>query len=123
MAFKLAISSDVEFPVHIKVRDGARMVDHRFHIIGKRLSAEEARQVLDGEGSFAGLTIVDFLNENIIGWRDQKLVQDADTGRPVEFGSEAFAALLSVAGAGGVIHLNYLQALAASDGSEGRRKN
>lgn len=123
MGFKLAIGTDIEVPVHLKLRDGGRLVDHKFHVTGKRLDAEEARQKLSGEGESADTTITEFLTEHLIGWRDQKLVREEDTDKPAAFGPEALAALLSVAGAAGVIYTNYLQGLAAADGAEGRRKN
>lgn len=123
MAFKLAIGTDVEVPVHITVRNGSRTTDFKFHVTGKRLSAQEAREKLSGEGDNADLTITDFLKENLTAWRDQRMVLDEDSGAPAEFGPESLDALLGVAGAAGVIYTAYLKGLAASDGAEGRRKN
>lgn len=123
MAFKLAIGPEVEVPVRLNVRNGGTSTDFKFHVTGKRLSAEEARDKLSGEGDNADLTIADFLKQNLIGWRDQRLVLDEDSGAPAPFGPEALAAMLGVAGAAGVIYTAYLHGLAASDGAEGRRKN
>ena len=123
MGFKVSIGTDVEVPVHIKVRNGGRLSEFKFHVTGKRLSAEEARDKLSGEGDQANVTVSEFLTENLTGWRDQKLVLDDETDAPAPFGPEALASMLSVAGVAGVIYLAYLKELAASDGSEGRRKN
>ena len=65
----------------------------------------------------------EFLTENLTGWRGQKLVVDDETNTPAEFGPDALAAMLGVAGVAGVVYMAYLKELAASDGSEARRKN
>ena len=123
MGFKVNIGSDIEVPVHIKVRDGGRISEFKFHVTGKRLSAEEAREKLSGEGDQASTTVGEFLSENLTGWRGQKLVIDDEANTPAEFSPDALAAMLGVAGVAGVIYMAYLKELAASDGNEGRRKN
>lgn len=123
MGFKLAIGTTIEVPVHLKIRDAGQVREYKFHVTGQRLSAEEARDKLSGEGPQMTATVGEFLTENLTGWRDQKLVVDEDTGAAAPFGPEALAAMLSVAGVAGVIYLAYLRELAASDGAEGRRKN
>lgn len=123
MGFKAAIGTDIEVPVHIKIRNGGKLSEFKFHVTGKRLSADEAREKLSGEGDQATATVGEFLTENLTGWRDQKLVVDDETNAPAPFGPEALAAMLDVAGVAGVIYMAYLKELAASDGTEGRRKN
>lgn len=123
MPFKLAIGTDIEVPVNISIRNGSRTSEFKFHVTGKRLSAEDARQMLSGEGEHEGLTVSEFLAQSLTGWRDQRLVLDDDTGAPAPFGPDALAAMLGVAGVAGVVHTAYLKGLAASDGAEARRKN
>ena len=123
MGIKLAICTAIETPVHLKIRDAGTVKEYKFYVTGKRLSAEEARDKLTGDGPQMAATVGEFLTENLTGWRDQRLVVDEDTGAPAPFGPEALAAMLSVAGVAGVIYLAYLRELAASDGAEGRRKN
>lgn len=122
MAFKLIIGNSIEVPVHLKIRDGDTLREFRFHVTGKRLSAEEARQKLSGELD-EGATVGEFLTQHLTGWRGQKLVVDEDSGTPAPFSPEALTAMLDVAGAAGIIYLAYLKELAASDGAEARRKN
>lgn len=123
MGFKVAIGTDIEVPVHIKVRNGGKLSEFKFHVTGQRLSADEARDKLSGDGDNAETTVTEFLTEHLTGWRDQKLVVDEDTGAAAPFSADALQAMLSVAGVAGVIYLAYLKELAASDGAEGRRKN
>ncbi len=120
MNFKFSIGNHIEVPVHLKLRDGQTVREFKFHVTGKRLSAQEAREKLDADSE---ATVGEFLSENLIGWRGQTLVIDEATGAPVDFSAEALAALLNVAGVAGVIYLSYLKELAASDGTEARRKN
>ncbi len=120
--FQLAIGDRFEYPVHLRVRDKSETKDFRFHLEARRMEAEEARQLISGEGDAEGLTIKEFLHQNITNWRGQRLVLD-DQGAPADFSVEAFDALLSVSGAAGVIYQGYIVALAASNGAEGARKN
>lgn len=122
MAYKLRIGNFIEVPIHLRVRDGGQTKDFKFHITGKRLSAEEARSKLGGEGETANETVGEFLKAHITDWRGQTLVVD-EADQPAAFSAEALEALLSVAGAAGVIYLAYLKELAVSDGAEARRKN
>lgn len=122
MAFKLKIGNFIEVPVHLRVRDGGQTKDFKFQVTGKRLSAEEARSKLSGEGDTANETVGEFLKANLTDWRGQTLVLD-EADQPAAFGPEALDTLLSVAGAAGVIYVAYLKELAVSDGAEARRKN
>lgn len=121
MGFKLKICDEIEVPIHLKLRNGGRLDEFKFHITAKRLSADEARDKLTGEGEGADGTVNDFLLEHVIWWRDQKLVLDEDD-QPAAFSKEAFSAMLGVAGVAGHIYLTYLNELAAA-GPEARRKN
>lgn len=120
--FQLAIGDRFEVPVHFTVRDGAQVKPFRFHLECNRLDAEEARRALTGEGDAAGLTVQEFLHQNIVGWRGQKLVLQAD-GTPADFSTEALDAMLGISGVGAVLYQAYVGALAAASGTEGQRKN
>lgn len=120
--YQLAIGDRFEYPVHLRVRDGGDTKDFRFHLEGRRMEAEEARQLISGEGDAAGLTVKEFLHQNITNWRGQRLVLEDDK-TPAAFSTEAFDAMLSVSGAAGVIYQGYIVALAATNGAEGARKN
>jgi len=123
MKFKVSIGDQIEVPVHLKIRDGGKLSEFKFHVTGKRLSTQEVQDKIKGDGDQADITVSDFLAQNITGWRNQKLVIDEDSGNPAEFSQEALQAMLGVAGVAGVIYLAYLKELVASDGAEGRRKN
>jgi len=122
LAYKLKIGNFIEVPIHLRVRDGGQTKDFKFHVTGKRLSAEEARTKLSGEGDVANETVGEFLKANLTDWRGQTLVVD-EADQPAAFAPAALEALLGVAGAAGVIYVAYLKELAVSDGSEARRKN
>ena len=121
MAYKLKIGNDIEIPIHLKLRNGGRLDEFKFHVTGKRLSADEAREKLTGEGASAELTINDFLLDHLTAWRGQTLVLNEDD-QPADFSADALRAMLGVAGVAGHIYLIYLNELAAA-GPEARRKN
>jgi hypothetical protein len=123
MAFKLAIGNIIEFPVHLKLRDGDRLKDYKFSLQATRIDAAQARDLFQNSGNYSNTTIDEFLLQNITGWRGQTLVVNEDDGSSAQFGPEALAALLSAAGAANTIYLAYLKAVMASNGDEGVRKN
>jgi hypothetical protein len=120
--FQLAIGNQFEIPVHLNVRDGSDTKPFKFHVTCNRLDAEQARKALTGEGDAAGLTVQEFLQTNLLGWRGQRLVLN-DDGTPADFSVEALDALLSISGASAVLYQGYITALAAANGAEGQRKN
>lgn len=119
MAYKLTVGDVVEVPVKGALKDGARDVPFSFTIAAKRIPIAEYRSAL-GEGS--DLTVREFLQAYVTGWRDQRLVVD-DDGQPAPFGPEAFECLLSLVGMEQTILGAYLRALQVSDTSAGRGKN
>lgn len=143
--FRLLIAAVVEFPVNLKIRDAGITRDFRFHLIGKRLTAEEAQEQLAGKPEAAadeavdldaatadkGLTVREFLRTNIVGWRGQKLVTADDEGTPADFSLEAFDAMLTIVGAAAVFFEHYVATIPAQSdappakqSAEGaRRKN
>lgn len=123
MGFKVSIGHQIEVPIHLKIRDGGKLSEFKFHVTGKRLSTQEVQEKIKGDGDQAEVTVAEFLGQHITGWRDQKLVVDEDSGAPAEFSADALAAMLGVAGVAGVVYVAYLKELVASDGAEGRRKN
>lgn len=123
MAYKLAVGNIIDFPVHIKLRDGDRIKDYRFSLQATRIDADHARDLFNQGTSAAQQTIDEFLQQHLTGWRDQRLVLDADTAEPAPFSAEALAALLTAPGAGLAIYQTYMQAVVASNGAEAVRKN
>jgi hypothetical protein len=122
MAFKLAIGNIIEFPVHLKLRDGDRLKDYKFSLQATRIDAAQARDLAQNN-DLAGNFAEDFLQRHVTGWRGQTLVVNEDDGNPAPFGPEAFSAMLNAFGVANRIYITYLTAVAASDGAEGVRKN
>lgn len=122
MAYKLAIGNVFEFRVQAAIKDATteHKIDARF--TADRLTAQEGADLLNGVGEAAEATINEFLLQHISGWRGQKLVLEED-GQPAGFSHDALEAMLGVAGMGMLIYVAYLKAMAATDTSEGRRKN
>jgi len=120
--FQLAIGDRFTFPVHLKVRDGADTKDFKFQLEGKRLDSETARKVLTGEGESSGMTVQEFLRENITGWRSQRVVLDEE-GQPAEYSTEALDSMLTISGVPAVLYQAFVLALGATSGAEGARKN
>ena len=138
--FKLAIADVIEFPVHLKLRDGGVTKDFRFHLSGKRLASEEARVIFDAiqedvaaeaakkatgvdDGYEAKFHPLEVLRTNITGWRGQTLVLADDEGTPAEFSPDALDALLSINGVAGICVGNYINALNTENPEAARRKN
>lgn len=122
MKFRLNIADDVEFPVTLKVRNGGSMEDHRFHLTADRIDSDAAADLFTPDSESGAQPLRDFLKGKVKGWRGQKLVLGEDD-KPAPFDAEAFGAMLTIPGAAVVIYTDYLREIAASSGTEGRRKN
>jgi len=122
MAFKLAIGNIIDFPVHIRARDGASIKDFRFNLQAERISADQARDLFSESGQFGNQTIDEFLRQRLTGWRNQTFVLSEDD-TPAPFGPDALAAMLGAPGVSMTLYMTYLQAVIASDGSKGVQKN
>ncbi|ODU07998.1 MAG: hypothetical protein ABS84_14910 [Rubrivivax sp. SCN 71-131] len=119
MAFKLAISDIIDVPVKASLADGGKKVTHAFTLHARRIDAEPLREALNDSSVLIG----DFLREHVVGWGDQRLVLDEETGAPASFSDEAFAAMRSVPGIERLIFESYLVAAVAADGAAARAKN
>lgn len=117
--YKLIISDTVEFPVKLSVNDAGVRKDFSLRLQAARLSQEAVSGTFSSEPD---LSTADFLRRHVHGWKDQRLVVD-EAGAPAPFGTEAFDALLGLAGAAGVIFAAYMEALYQSAGAGGRAKN
>lgn len=115
MAFKLAIADNIDFPVQLDIADLGKRKTFKFHLQARRLSSDQARELVQGEGAYAGVTVDEFLRSHIIGWREQRLVLD-EAGQPAAFGADAFDAMLAVTAVSSVIYGAYLNALNAEGG-------
>lgn len=100
--FTLAIDNVVEVPVKFTLKSGAVNKQFSATLIANRLSPEQAEEQMEG------LSVKDFLLANITGWRDQRLVLDAD-GKPAEFSVEALSYFLRASGVLSVAWASYLQ--------------
>lgn len=121
-AFKLAIGDFIEFPVTLKVQDGATNKAFSFVLTARRLDAEAAAKLLTPESDEGQQKLGDFLQKQVVDWRGQTLVLGADD-RPADFGPDAFGAMLNVTGAAALIYQALLLATAATTGKAGAQKN
>ena len=123
MQFKLAIANVITFTASLQILDGDTSKEFKFQLHGKRLSAEELRDTT-APGSDRGEQLVaTVLGELITGWTGQTLVLDED-GKPAAFSAEAFAALLAgIPNADVSLWQQYLEAVTATVGKAGQRKN
>jgi hypothetical protein len=123
MKFKLAIANVITFAASLQILDGDTSREFKFQLHGKRLSAEELRDTLTAGSDRGDQPVAQVLGELITGWTGQTIVLGED-GKPAEFSAEAFSALLSgVPGADVALWQQYLNAVAASVGKAGQRKN
>lgn len=119
MAFKLVIGDQLDVPVKGEIADKSGKVPFRFSLQMRRLGMEEYRKALGAESD---LLVRDFLLDNALGWRDQRLVL-GDDDKPAEFSPDAFKCLLSVVGMEQTCFAAYLQALQVVDKAAGRSGN
>lgn len=119
MTFRLTVGEFIEVPVKGAIKDGSRDVPFSLVLTAKRIQIAEYRAAL---GQDSELTVREFLQSYVTGWRDQRLVVD-DAGQPAPFGAEAFEVLLSLVGMEQTVLGAYLRALQVSDTSTGRAKN
>lgn len=115
MGFKLVVSNTVEVPVKFTVNDGGKTATFTFSLLANRLPADSFRALADDRGD---RTVVEFLQEQITGWRGQRLVVD-DNSQAVEFSAEALAVMLNLVGLAGLV----FEAYVAACGAQGRSKN
>ena len=118
MAYKLTISDVIEFAVKFTANDAGKSVAHSFTLVAKRMDQQSLRDTLNDSGKLTR----DVLQEQVTGWRGQRLVVD-EQDAPATFGAESFACLLSLAGMESVVLNAYLAALALADTSAGKAKN
>lgn len=124
MGIKLKIADVVEVPVKYTFNPGSiKPQEFRFVLIANRITEEEAGGVVNGTNEYSQDTVSDFLRKKVIDWRNQTLVLDEETDKPLPFSAEAFDAMLSVAGMPTTAYLAYLKEMAGKAGDEGRRKN
>ena len=124
MGMKLKIGNVVEVPVKYTFNPGStKSQEFKFYLTANRITEDEASGLVNGTSEASQQSIGEFLRKNISDWRNQTLVLDEETDKPLPFSAEAFDAMLSVAGMPMVIHLAYLKECAGKSGDEGRRKN
>lgn len=120
MGFKLSVSDVIDVPVKGTLTNASKRETFSFTLQAKRMTQAEYREVF-GDGATA-LTR-DVLQERIVGWRDQRLVLDDDSGQPASFSAEALDCLLTVTGMEFTVAAAYVKALVAADSLAGRAGN
>lgn len=118
MPYKLTVADVIELPVKFSLNDAGKTQSHSFHLSAKRMSQESLRAVMDDEGRKTR----DLLQEQITGWRGQRLVVD-DSEQPADFNADAFDCLLSLVGMEQIVLVAYLQGLSLADSQSGKAKN
>lgn len=119
MAFKLVIGTQLDAVVKGDIPDGSGKVPFRFALQMRRLGVEEYRKALAPESD---VLVRDFLLDNALGWRDQRLVVDED-GAPAAYSREAFECLLGLVGMEQACFQAYIGALQIVDKAQGRAGN
>lgn len=110
MGFKLAIADKVGVKIKgITYTEAGTEKPFEFVLLCNRKSNDEMRAVL----SATGKTAHEFFQAEAYGWRDQKLVLNADE-TPAEFSSEALTELLNISGMAALCWHSYLQQVGAS---------
>lgn len=119
MGLKLKVGSFIDAPVKLVVRDGSRDVSFTLTLVLRRLSQDEALQLVERLQGMAapGATLHeganatrDLLAELITDWRDQRLVL-GDDDKPAPYSPEALDVLLGLAGAGPLLLQAVLRAV------------
>ncbi|MDP3651048.1 MAG: hypothetical protein Q8R67_05125 [Rhodoferax sp.] len=87
--FTLAIDNVVEVPVKFTLKAGKVNKPFAVTLLANRKTAEES------EAEASGLTISEFMLDNVTGWHGQTLVLGED-GKPAEFSREALQAMFRV---------------------------
>jgi hypothetical protein len=115
MAYKLVIADIVEVPVKFTTNDGGKTASFSFHLQAKRLPQAEFKTLVEETD---GRTVAEFLAEQIVGWRAQRLVID-EHGEPAAYGPEALECMFSLVGLPGIVLASYIEAC----GAKGKEKN
>lgn len=122
MKFRLKIADQIEFPVTLKVRNGAAVEEHKFHVSAERIDSHQAAALFRPGSEQGEQPLSEFLQSRLKGWRGQRLVVD-ESDQPAEFSADSLDQMLRIPGCAAVIYSDYLREIAASSGAEGRRKN
>jgi hypothetical protein len=115
--YTLAVADVVELPVKLTVNDGGKTASFSFHLRAKRMPQADLRRALKDEDVLTR----DLLVQQVIGWRGQALVLDAD-GKPADFSRDAFEAMLTLVGMESLVLNAYLRAMGVEAQAE-RAKN
>lgn len=119
MAFKLVIGDVISVPVKGTINAAAGPLRFDFSLQMKRLNKEAYAEVF-GEGSTT--KVREFLLENTVDWRGQRLVHD-ERDQPAGFSREALECLLGIVGMEWHCTEAYTRAYVLSETPEGRRGN
>lgn len=109
MGFKLVIANVVEFKVCLVDSNGGKTKEFPMTLFGRRLPQKELVEAIAATRQ-EGWDVVGFVADHITDWRGQTLVVDDETGQPLPFSDDAFAAMLSLGGAAAIIFHAYVDA-------------
>lgn len=119
MAFKLVIGTQLDVIVKGEIPDGSGKVPFKFALQMRRMGVEAYRKALAPDSD---VLVRDFLLDNALGWREQRLVLDEDN-KPAEYSREAFECLLGLVGMEQACFQSYIAALQIVDKAQGRTGN
>jgi hypothetical protein len=122
MALKLSISNIVEFPVKFTLNDAGRMRAFNFSLLATRKPIDELRSLiaaLSAPGEDHEDDLLQMLLDTIVGWRNQTLVVEEETGLPAAFTREGMEMVLGLMGVRVLVMTAYFGA--CSD--KGKEKN
>lgn len=135
MAYKLAISDEMDVPVKGSLNNGGKPLSFSFSLrmsrldfdkymaVVDRLNRETDSGELDEPEQPSKLTLNEFIKTNTLGWSGQRLVVDDATGAPAEFSADALGCLLQIVGMAPLCLQSYIRAYDLSQTPEGRRGN
>ncbi len=110
MAYRLAISDKVGVKVEGSTVDEDGVEKRfRFVLVCDRLPQDRLRDLIADKSA----TSMDFFRDHAHGWRDQRLVLDAD-GNPAPFSLEALQCLFTISGLSAVCWQAYLSQVVAT---------
>jgi hypothetical protein len=105
--YTLSIEDIVDIPVKFTIRSKGTAKLFTPTLTIKRLN-------LESDDCKSEQSIKDFMHENVIGWKDQRLVLDP-SGNPADFTPEALAVFLSAPGVTILCWNAYIKEIAAKE--------
>ncbi|MCV2359630.1 hypothetical protein LNV08_11685 [Paucibacter sp. TC2R-5] len=123
MSYTLTVAPVIELPIKFSTSDSdqnqiGKKTEFFFHLRAKRMDQAALRAAMND----TDLPTKDLLQQQIVGWRGQRLVQNG-SGEMAEFTAEAFDCMLSLVGIEQLILNAYLRAVVQADSLAEKAKN